>query len=72
MIDQKQPQNVEHFNHLGSIITNDARSKREIILRVTMAKAALNKKKTLLKSKFDLNLGKKLVVLRLEHSHVWW
>jgi hypothetical protein len=25
MIDQKQPDNVEYFNYLGNMITNDAR-----------------------------------------------
>jgi hypothetical protein len=28
--DQKQPENMEYFNHLGSMITNDVRCKREI------------------------------------------
>jgi hypothetical protein len=30
MIDQKQLENVEYFNYLGSMITNDARCTREI------------------------------------------
>lgn len=30
MIDQKQTENVEYFNYMGSIITNDARRTREI------------------------------------------
>jgi hypothetical protein len=29
MIDQKQLENVEYFNYLGSMITNDARCTRE-------------------------------------------
>jgi hypothetical protein len=53
MIDQKQLENVEYFNYLGSMITNDA--------RIAMAKAAFNKKKNLFTSKLDLNLRKKLV-----------
>jgi hypothetical protein len=30
MIDEKQPENVEYFNYLGSMITTDARGTREI------------------------------------------
>jgi hypothetical protein len=61
MIDQKQLENVEYFNYFGSIITNDARCTHEIKFRIAMAKAPINKKKTLFTSKLDLNLRKKLV-----------
>jgi hypothetical protein len=61
MIDQKQLENVEYFNYLGSMTTNDARCTREIKSRIAMAKAAFNKKKDLFTSKLDLNLRKKLV-----------
>jgi hypothetical protein len=61
MIDQKQLENVEYFNYLASMITNDAKCTREIIPRISMAKAAFNKKTTLFKSTLDLNLRKKLV-----------
>jgi hypothetical protein len=44
-------ENVEEFNYLGSMITNDARCIREIKARIAMAKAAFNKKKTLFISK---------------------
>jgi hypothetical protein len=47
MIDQKQLENVEYFNYLGSMITNDARCTREIKSRIAMAKATFNKKTTL-------------------------
>jgi hypothetical protein len=53
-------ENMEHFNYLGSMITNDARCTREIKSRIAMAKAAFNKK-TLFTNKLDLNLRKKLV-----------
>jgi hypothetical protein len=43
------------------MITNDARCTREIKSRIAMTKAAFKKKKTLLTSKLDLNLRKKLV-----------
>jgi hypothetical protein len=61
MIDQKQLENVEYINYLGSMITNDAKCTREIKSRIVMAKIVFNKKKTLFTSKLDLNLRKKLV-----------
>jgi hypothetical protein len=61
MIDQKQPENVEYFKYLVSMITNDARCTREIKSRIAMAKAAFSKKKNHFISKMDLNLRKKLV-----------
>jgi hypothetical protein len=61
MIDQKQLENVEYFSYLGSLITNDARCTCEIKSRISMAKAAFNKKKTIFTSKLDLILRKKLV-----------
>jgi hypothetical protein len=51
---------LEYFNYLGSITTNDARCARGIKCRVSMTKAAFNKK-TLITSKMDLDLYKKLV-----------
>ena len=53
MIDLKQLENVKYFNYLGSIIRNHARYTREIKSRFSMAKAALNWKKTLFISKLD-------------------
>jgi hypothetical protein len=43
------------------MITNDARCKREIKYRISMAKAAFNKNNALFTSKLGLNLRKKLV-----------
>ena len=60
MIVQKQLDDVECFNYLGSIITDDARYTREIKYRIAMAKAAIIRKKNLVSSKLDLNLRKKL------------
>jgi len=51
---QKQLQNMQYFNHLGNMITNDARCRHEIKPRIAMAKAVFNKKKTLFTSKSDL------------------
>ena len=59
MLDQKQPENVEYFSCLGSMITYDARCPWEIKSRMAMAKATFNKKKkTLVTSKLDLNFKK--------------
>jgi hypothetical protein len=49
-------ENLEEFNYLGSMITNDAKCTREIKARIAMAKAAFNRKKTLFTSKLDLEL----------------
>jgi hypothetical protein len=54
MIDKKQLDNVDHFNHLGSLITNDARRVREIKSRIAMAKATFKRKKKLFARKLDL------------------
>jgi hypothetical protein len=68
MIDQKQLKNVEYFNCLGSMITNDARcmSIHEIKSRMATAKSAFNNTTTLFTSKLDLNLRKKLV-----NCYIW-
>ena len=55
MIDHKQMGNVKCFKYLGSVLTNGGRCTCEIKSRIAMAKAALNKKKTLLTSKLDLH-----------------
>jgi hypothetical protein len=60
MISQRQLENVEYFNCLGSMI-NCARCTHEIKSRMAMAKAAFKWKKTLFTSKLDLNLRKKVV-----------
>jgi len=52
---------VKCFKYLGSILTDDGRCTCEIKSRITMAKAAFNKKKNLFTSKLHLNLRKKLV-----------
>jgi len=59
MIDQKQLENVECFKYLGSMLTNYGRSTCEIKSRIAMAKATLNKKKTLFIANWTLK--KKLV-----------
>jgi hypothetical protein len=57
----KQLENVEYFNYVGSMVTNTEIYTREIKSRIAIARAALNKTKTLYASKLVLNLRKKLV-----------
>jgi len=59
MIDQQQPEKVEHFSYVGSMITNGARYRGEIKSRIVMAKATFNKK-NISTSKLFLNLTNKL------------
>jgi len=61
MIDQKQLEKVECFNYLHSTITNYARQKHEIKYRVSIAKVAFKKKKSISTSRMNRNLGKKLM-----------
>jgi len=60
MKDQKQLENVEYFNHMDSMITNNARRTWEFKSRIVMTKKAFNKKNNLSTCKFDLNLRKNL------------
>jgi len=59
MIDQKQPENMEYINCLGSMMTDYARCTREIKYRIAMVKAAFNQ--TLVTSTSNLRFKKKLI-----------
>ena len=61
MIDQKQLENVESLEYLGSILTNDGRNTCEIKSTIAMAKAAFNKKRALFTNTLDLKLRNKQV-----------
>ena len=61
MIHQKQLQNVEHLNYLGSIITNYSKCTHTLKSRTAMANAAFNWKKNVFTSKLYLNMRKKVV-----------
>jgi hypothetical protein len=58
VVDQTQLENAEYFNYLGIMTTDNARYTRKIKSRISMAKAALNKNKTLFFCKLDFNLTK--------------
>jgi hypothetical protein len=71
---EKQPQNVEHFNYLVSMITKDAKCSREIKSRIAVAKAAIDKKKkkkNLFTNRLDLTLRNKSKMLLLKYCFVW-
>jgi hypothetical protein len=51
VIDQKQLENVESFQYLGSVLTNDGKCTYEIQSRIAMAKAAFKKKRAVLVEK---------------------
>jgi hypothetical protein len=55
MTNHEQLQNMEYFNYLGSLRTNEPRCKCEVKSRIAMAKAAFIKKKTLFTSQMDFN-----------------
>jgi hypothetical protein len=64
-------ENVEEFNSLGSMITNDARCTQEIKVRIAMAKAAFNKKRTL-HQQIRLTVKEEISeVLHFKRSFVW-
>jgi len=44
MINHRKRKNVEYFNYVGSMITNDGRCTREIKFRTDMTKATFDKK----------------------------
>jgi hypothetical protein len=72
IIDKKQLENMEYFNYLSSMITNDARCTREIKSSTAMAKAAFNKKKILFHQQIGLKFKEETSkMLHLEHSFVW-
>jgi hypothetical protein len=60
MMDQKQLENVEYFNYLGSLITKYARCTCEMKSRIATAEVAFKRKKTLSPNILDLNLRNKL------------
>jgi hypothetical protein len=60
-IDTEELENVEYFNCLCSMITDDARCTYEIQSRIAMAKTAFRNNKAVFTNKLDLNRLKKLV-----------
>jgi hypothetical protein len=61
MIDQKHQQNVEYFNCIGSMMTNDARCTREIKSRIAMANQLSTTRRFISPANWIINLRKKPV-----------
>ena len=57
---------VDHFKYLGSLLTRDSYCTREIKMRIAMTKEAFNIKISILTSKLNTELRKKLV-----RCYVW-
>jgi hypothetical protein len=66
----EQLENVEYFKYLGSMITNETRCTREIKSRMSMAKAAFNKK-IIFNREVDLHLWMKLGPLEKDIRNSW-
>jgi hypothetical protein len=67
MIDQKQPENAEYFNYLGSLITNDAKCKCEIKSTLCMVKVPADN----FHKQTGLKIEETSQMLHLEHSFIW-
>jgi hypothetical protein len=66
-VDDRELKEVDHFiKYLGSVLTRDGYCTREIKTRIGMAKEAFNRKISLLTSKLNTELRKKLV-----RCYVW-
>ena len=60
-VNNRELKEVDHFKYLGSVLTRDGYCTREIKMRIAIAKEAFNRKMSLLTSKLDTELKKKLV-----------
>ena len=63
-VNNKELKEVDHFKYLGSVLTRDGYCTREINMRI--AKEVFNRKMSLLTSKLNIELKKKLV-----RCYVW-
>jgi len=52
---------VNHFKHLGSVISDDGYCEKDVRCRIAMAKKAFLEKKKLLTSKLNIDLKKRIV-----------
>jgi hypothetical protein len=71
MIDQKQPENVEYYNCLGSVITYGAGCTWEYIFSFAIAKTVFNNEKSPFTCKLDLNLMKKPVNCSIRNTTLY-
>jgi hypothetical protein len=72
IIDQKQEENVEYFQYLGSMITKDARCTREIKSWIVKSKSSIQPEEDSLHQQIGLIFKEEnSEVLHLEHSIIW-
>ena len=62
---------VKHFCYLGSLVTEDGKSCREVRRRIALENEAFNKKKDLMQKSLSLHLRKRLESIRLECRVIW-
>ena len=60
-VNNRELKEVGHFKYLGIVLTRDGYCTREIKMIIAIAKEALNRKISLLTSKLNTELSKKLV-----------
>ena len=65
-VNNRELKEFYHFKYLGSVLTRDGYCTREIKMRIAIAKEAFNRKMSLLTSKLNNELKKKLV-----RGYVW-
>ena len=65
-VNNRELKEVDHFKYLGSVLTRDGYCTREIKMRIVIAKEAFNRTMSLLTSKLNIELKKKLV-----RCYVW-
>ena len=72
IIDQKEKDNVQYLNYLGSMITNDESCTREIISRIAKATAAFSKKKNFFHQQNGIKFKEETSkVFHLENNFLW-
>ena len=59
-VNNRELKEVDHFKCLGSVLTRDGYCIREIKMRIATAKEAFNRKISLLTSKLNIELRKKI------------
>ena len=70
-IDNRELKEGNHFNYLGSVLTRDSYCTRQIKMRIFIAKEAFNREISLLTSKLNIELKKKLVKCYVRSIDLW-
>ena len=60
-VNNRELKEVDHFKYLVGVLTRDGYCTREIKMRNAIAKEAFNRKMSLLTSKVNIELKKKLI-----------